>query len=166
LHLFVNRPHRLVEIRDALRGVGYEISVLIALREIGDYVEALHAQLYKQGQHSTPEEFCAEAIATGEYRWGPRGFPFDYERVVGCFDELFGADQVDVVRYSPEVIPEEFALIESRLGITIELPAPIPETNLRIRGEGEAPAFTPELHRQIRDHFGDSIDLILAQHTH
>ena len=163
-HQLVFEPQRLVEIRDALRSCGYEVSVLIALREVGDYAEALYAQLHKTGLRFAPEDFCAEVVSTKAFRPDHRQLPFDFPFIVETLDEIFGRSNVDVVEYGPDVVPELLDRISQRLGISLTLPAPIPVTNLRIRGEGSAPPFGPALLDQVRSVLGGSISEQVESH--
>ena len=164
LHQLVHRPHRLVEIRDALRSLGYEVSILLTLREVGGYVEALYAELHKQGLRISPEVFCAEVMTTKVFRLGDRVLPFDFPQIVETFDEIFGHEHLDVLEYGPEVVPQLLDQICERLGISLTLPAPIPFTNIRIRGEGSAPPFEPALLAQVRSALGDSLDELVNSH--
>ena len=159
-------PERLVEIRDALRGLGYEISVLLTLREVGEYAEAVFAELHKHGLQVSPEDFAARIISTNGFEFNGRTFSFDFPWLVGVFDEVFGADQVDLLEYSPEIVPEMLLVISHRLQLAPIFPREIPMTNLRVTGEGAAPAFSMEIKEQIRSSCGEHIGHLLALHRH
>ncbi len=166
LEHLVFMPDRLVEIRDALEGIGYEIFVLITLREVGEYAEAMCAELHKHGLERSPSEVAAEIVAKGSFTNNGLTFPFDFDLLVGTFDELVGADHVDVLVYNDEIVPKMLEVIAGRLGATPGSPVAIERTNLRIRGEGEAPSFSEEDKAQIRMALGNRIDPIVTSHRH
>lgn len=159
-------PERLIEIRDALSGLGYEIFVLITLREVGEYAEAICAELHKHGFERTSGEVTAEIIERGCLTNNGLTFPFDLTMLVGTFDDLVGADHVDLLVYNDEIVPEMLEVISSRLGSTPGSPVEIIRTNLRIRGDGEAPGFEAADKDRIRAALGDQIGPLVAQHRH
>jgi hypothetical protein len=85
---------------------------------------------------------------------------------VGVFDEIFGADQVDLLEYSPEIIPEVLGTISRRLKLAPIIATEIPITNPRVTGEGSAPSFPLEIKDQIRSTFGEHIGRLLVSHRH
>jgi hypothetical protein len=93
-------PAAMIRLRDGLGRIGYRPVIILYVRAQNDYVEALFAELSKHRSVVGFDDFLAEILDEGIYRFDDGWvFRFDYTRIVEAFTAVFGSDAVIVRPY-------------------------------------------------------------------
>ena len=100
------RPDSLERLRGVLDDAGCRTTVVLYVRPQADYIQSIYLELLKHGLAATLAEFARTAISNGQVTHrGKWVFQLDYERLIGAFARVFGADNVVVRAYS-SIAPE------------------------------------------------------------
>ncbi len=117
------RPATARRLKEGLEGAGYQVEVVLALREVPGYLESLFYELKKHGLSVDLSGFVDEAVSNGSIHLRDMAFCLRYEELTDSFASVFGAGSLHVLAYGPSIVPSFFARVGALLGTTLtEIP--------------------------------------------
>jgi hypothetical protein len=157
-----NRPKALAGLRLRLEDLGYSVRVLVTLRDPGDYLESLYAELLK---HGLPEgdfdAFIANAVRQGGVVFRDWDFRLNYEPLVGGFAEVFGPGAVCVLAYDPsDALGPIFQVCQGFTGTSIPLVPGGRRVNVRDTEARFRYRLDPTQRRDIVDAFAEPMQTV------
>ena len=93
------RAEPLAGFRSALEELGYEVEVVVLLRDPADYVSSLYDELRRHGLEQTLDDFVVGIILNGGVVFRHWDLRINYEQLVTGFADAFGAEAVHALRY-------------------------------------------------------------------
>jgi hypothetical protein len=135
------RAEPLTHLRSTLEGLGYEVVVVVLLREPTDYVPSLYDELRKHGLRQTLDDFVAAILANGGVMFRNWDLRINFDTLLTGFADVFGADKVHAVRYDRE---DSVGIVLHAASVLLRLPLRTVEGwsrhNVRLpEQEGSAP---------------------------
>jgi hypothetical protein len=142
-------PQWLRRLADGLRAPGFQVSVVVSLRQRDEYLESFYLELLKHGYDKDFATFI-ESVLGGDLQG-----VVDYELVLNRFASVFGAENVYVIPYDRERILDDFFRTCSVLLHTRLTPVPGWERrNSREDSDLAKPQLTSEQWQAIEARFG------------
>ena len=99
LESLYRRPDPMARLRASLEGIGYDVHVVVTLREPADYTESLYEELLKHGLTQSADEFVDQVLANRAIIFRNWDLCLDYRRLVSGFTDVFGIAAVHTLRY-------------------------------------------------------------------
>ncbi len=97
-------PQALRALKAAFEGCGYQVEVLVFLREQGEMIGSLYQELLKHGLDMHYNAFSCAVVIRGEFTMhGKWRYCLSYERLVAGFGAVFGEAHVHCKRYERPV---------------------------------------------------------------
>ena len=113
LSLLWHNPVGLARLRDTIVRAGFIPKIVCYFRPQASFCTSVYAQIVCNGGYRTPFlEYLHDTLTQGRYVWNSRvGTPFDYERLIDPFANVFGRDSIIVRRYR-STAPDKTLLFE------------------------------------------------------
>jgi hypothetical protein len=101
-------PSLLEDLRRRMEVLGFEVHVLLVLREIESYRQSLFAELWKRDPRRLTRASFDEAIARdGSFEWNGVRYPIDFAELVEVLAGVFGLSRLHVREYQTGSMVEE-----------------------------------------------------------
>jgi hypothetical protein len=101
LECLYSRTERLVELRQAVEGLGYSVCVVVTLRALVEYIGSLYGELLNHGLTVDVGTFVAAAVERRAVQHEGWDIPLDYGQLVAAFASVFGPSALRVLAYDP-----------------------------------------------------------------
>lgn len=94
------RPDPMARLLANLQEIGYDVHVVVTLREPADYTESLYEELLKHGLTQSVDEFVDQVLREQSITFRHWDLCLDYGRMVSGFTDVFGITAVHTLRYN------------------------------------------------------------------
>jgi hypothetical protein len=139
------RPSGLFHLRNVLEATGYEVRIVITLRNPADYVESLYWELVTGFELADDlETFVTTALTEGSIAFNEWDFCFDYTRLLAPFARVFGSRNLLALRYDPDdSVGPLLAACAGSLGVTLSATPSWGRLNARPADGTDTARFAP-----------------------